>query len=949
MRIVLFWVLLTLGLVSIGHAQPVVNRPVRYDVQYRPASARYLVGHYPHFDVIYQAGTEATAFQIATELEAHRAATDSLVGRTGDPLRMPVVVNGFNDRSNGFVSPFPFRQEIEAVSLKSDALATYFPSWPAAVAPHELVHAAHADIDAGFGVGGLVRRFGPDWSRVINLTAPRGLVEGVAVYRESQLHPGAGRLHAPTATMKYRAAMLSDAPWSLTQMLEAPAYTRPFDRHYLGGGQAYAYLTAREDRSAEPSFFHQATRLHHRFPLLGFGVGLWYGTGTPPWALGDSMQADLVARVRQRQASGEPFTHPDVIDGAPGLEYRRPHWVSDSTLVAHAEGYNVRPGFYAVDVASGRRRLISTQRITEDGVTTLSRDTTGLYFSRYVPDPFVLQAFQAEVHRLDLADGTVQQLTSGGRAHAPVEAPGGPVWALRNEGAYNQWGRVQSDGTVEPITTLPKVQIVQVAPSPNGRTVAVLINEDGIVRLYRATLPENGTVRLVPWLGMVGGVIYDVSWGPQGRYLLFTSDAEGTANVYALDAAHDHVRRLTHVPFGALAPSVSPDGKTLAFVNYRHERFDLVRIPFRPDRGVSVSAATLLRPGERGWEGLPRRGTDSQAARPPARISQYRPVTRLAPRLVYPMLDYDIERDGEPLGVKVGVGVAGADPLKQWAYSAEGYYQAHRLWGRALLQSGRYLARPSATIYNEPTSISRRRAIEERGVELSVRAPLTLDRNVALTQALFQVGSAVQQARLIDEEGQVLTAFEAQWVLRPAAVFGYRVEANLRDLMPSRGVVLRSSAEVDAWSSSGARRGWRASARMYLPFLERYNTGMSLYGRLLTQNRSSVLSANPVLPRGYVGEGLGLPQGTFGLLGAEVVQPITFIDDGWTTIPIYLKSLYTYGFAEALWYTSHPQERLSALGMGLGLRFRFFYAFDFDARIGAAFRPSSNDIRLINR
>jgi hypothetical protein len=453
----------------------------------------------------------------------------------------------------------------------------------------------------------------------------------------------------------------------------------------------------------------------------------------------------------------------------------------------------------------------------------------------------------------------------------------------------------------------------------------------------------------MPWLGMTEGVIYDVSWSPNGRHVVFTSDAGGTANIYAMDTAHGHVRRLTHVPFGAKAPSVSPDGATLAFVNYRHERFELVHTPFRPALGVPVPAAALLRPGERNWDGLRQWPADPQAVRPPDRISRYQPVTRLTPRLVYPTLDYDFGQDGEPLGIKVGVGVAGVDPLKQWGYTTEGYYQAGRLWGAVLLQSGQYLARPRVTIYNEPTEVGRRRAIEERGIELSTRVPITLERNAALTQALFQVGSAIQQARLLDEKGQALTAFETQWVLRPAAVFGYRVEANLRDLIPNRGIVLRSAAEVDVWSNGASRRGWRLSGRAYLPFLARHNTGISLYGRLLLQNRSSVLGPNPVLPRGYLGEGRGLSQGTFGLVGTEVVQPITFIDDGWTTIPIYLKSLYTYGFAEALWYTSGPQERLSAIGAGLGLRFRLFYVFDVDARIGAAFRPASNDFRLIGR
>ncbi len=946
MRTIVLTLALSLCQVLSLHGQSVVTRSALYDVQYRPAEARYLVGHYPHFDIIYQEGTATTAFQIAAELETHLAATDSLVGRSGSPLHMPVVVNGFNDRSNGFVSPFPFRQEIEAASIKTDALTTYFPSWPAAVAPHELVHAAHADLNAGVGLGGLVRLFGPDWSRVINLTAPRGLIEGVAVYRESQLYPRAGRLHAPVATMKYRAAMLSDEPWSLTQMLEAPSYTRPFDRHYVGGGQAFAYLQARDSTSTTP-FFHRTTRFHHRFPLLGFGAGLWYGTGTPPWRLADAMRADLVAEERRRQEARRPFTQPTLIDGAPGLTYRRPHWINDSTLVAHAEGYNVRPGFYTVDAASGRRTLLSAQRITEDYVTTLNRDTSALYFSRYVPDPFVLEEFKAEVHRLALEAGSVRQITSGGRAHAPVEAPDGRVWALPNDGAYNQWGAVQADGTVNPLTALSGVRIEQVMPSPDGRTVAVLLNEEGAQRLYRAAVPEGGRPRLVPWLGLTEGAIYDMTWGPEGRYLVFAADIDSPANIYVLDTVQDRVRQLTNVAFGALEPTVSPDGTRLAFVRYRHERFDLVRIPFEPERGTPLPPAKRLRPGEQGWTAPSQRASAPLTSRAPDRITPYRPSSRLAPRLVYPTFDYDADQGGAPLGLKVGVAAASADPLQQWAYRGEAFYRANRLWGSASVQSGKYLMRPRLSIYNEPSVIRRGRAIAERGIELSGSAPITFERNAALTQLRVQLGSALQQARLIDGSGQPRSSYTTQWVLRPAAVLGYRLEANLRDLIPNRGLIVRSVAEVDGWSSSSARHGWRASARTYLPFLARYNTGISLHGRLLTQNRPSVLSADAVLPRGYTGR--GLPGGTFGALGADVLQPLLFVDDGWTAVPLYMKSLYAYGFGEALWGVPSREAPLSAFGAGLGIRFRFFYVLDFDVRIGAAIRPADNDVHVVYR
>ena len=93
-----------------------------YGVTYRPDDVEYRVAEGEHFDMIYQVGTEDAAWRIRRSLRESRAGTDRLVGLTPRPIDMPVVVDGFSDRSNGFVTPFPFKQEIEAPSLRNDPL-----------------------------------------------------------------------------------------------------------------------------------------------------------------------------------------------------------------------------------------------------------------------------------------------------------------------------------------------------------------------------------------------------------------------------------------------------------------------------------------------------------------------------------------------------------------------------------------------------------------------------------------------------------------------------------------------------------------------------------------------------------------------------------------------------------------------------------------------------------
>ncbi|HEX9660046.1 MAG TPA: hypothetical protein VGA18_07070 [Rhodothermales bacterium] len=164
-----------------------------YGVVYRPSNVKYDVISSEHFDVIYQRGLDSLAVRVAEVAEdAYPAAVREAGLRR--PLHMPIVINGYNDASNGLVSPLPFRMEIDAAPIKGKILNPRNEDWIAEVVPHELAHAAQAEIRGGFGVGDFVRLFSPDLARAINLGVPRGVTEGFAVSHESR-DPGLGRLN----------------------------------------------------------------------------------------------------------------------------------------------------------------------------------------------------------------------------------------------------------------------------------------------------------------------------------------------------------------------------------------------------------------------------------------------------------------------------------------------------------------------------------------------------------------------------------------------------------------------------------------------------------------------------------------------------------------------------------------------------------------------------------
>jgi hypothetical protein len=275
------------------------------------------------------------------------------------------------------------------------------------------------------------------------------------------------------------------------------------------------------------------------------------------------------------------------------------------------------------------------------------------------------------------------------------------------------------------------------------------------------------------------------------------------------------------------------------------------------------------------------------------------------------------------------------------------------------VQSGRWRLRPSLTVFNTPETVpvaledspeSARVGFEERGVSLDTRLPIRLQSNVYQSVAALSLGAEYRQTRFF---GDVVDGGQTPWrdrvTLSPRAAWGHRVQQNPRDLVPNRGLILRSSAEVDVWTDNiSPSRAFIGTADVYLPLALRSHTGVRLGAGLLAQNEGSVVGTSQFVPRGY--EDVALGSGSFLRVGAEVTHPLWYVDDGSTLIPFYAKALYGYGFGQTLAPVgSGAGGTRSALGAGIGLQFRFFYVLNFDLRLGAAFRVEPQDTEAVWR
>ena len=565
-----------------GSQVPSLSAQSFYNVIYRPAGVTYRVLNTAHFDVIFQGDQERLAREMAYALESSYEGAKAVVGLRRR-LHMPVVMNAFNDIGNGYVTPAPFRMEVEGRALKGKVLSPVQSSWFDEVIPHELVHAMHAQVWSEFAWGELLSILSPDWGRILNFSVPPGIAEGYAVYHESALvgpdSLAPGRLNFSMAAMEFRAAVLSERPWRLMQLLDAPQYTKPFDRFYMGGGSLARYLA----QATDSTFFHRSIRFYNRWPFFGFGAALWYGTKTPPWQIGKAFQEAMLAEEQARLQSMGSLTTPEFLAQGLGLEGRRPRWLDNQTLLFYQSGYNVRPGFYKLDIHTRQQTPVAYHRVTEDYYYSLNADRTIAWFARYKPALTNDIQAQSDLYTLDIASGHVQKTTHKARVYAPTVVDSSETWALRNKGQFNQWVSVLDDGHIRVLTPFEQATFKEIVPSPNGKTVAVLLNIKGRQGMFRIDKwLADRPVQFTPWVLFKGASVYDPSWSSDGRYMVFAADPGGIANIFSLDTQTNQVFQLTNVPFGALEPSLSPDGQTLAYVHYEHEEYRIAENSVQP-------------------------------------------------------------------------------------------------------------------------------------------------------------------------------------------------------------------------------------------------------------------------------------------------------------------------------------------------------------------------------
>lgn len=932
-----------------------------YPTQYRPPSQHWQYLQTPHFKIVFPADADTSALQMGQLLEQQYGKVQNLVG--GSLSNFPVILNGYNDRSNGFVTPLHFRSEIELPPIKGKYLNPRTGNWLENVAPHELVHAMQFSNLSDYNLPRLVSLFSPDMARTFHSAIPLGVLEGIAVQHETEsVAPGGGRGNYPFFTNQFDAVFKSNSRWSMGQQVQISSRTRPFGRHYIGGYEFTAWM----HEEYGPETTRDALDFYMDFPFLGYGVALRHATGLWPGQLYNRFEDQHQRQLREKnESAGQAATIPIPLDGR---EIRRPKWLSDSKLIFYGSFYNARAGFYSYDLANNDLKRLITTNTVGDYRYALSRDQSELVYSYYESSPIYDNTAKTELVRYEFSSGKSRQLTQNGRLYAPFFS-GDSLLSLQTRPASSQLVSV-TPGASPPITKILSLgddEIKAVAANPRTHQLAVIVNKRGIQGLWitdRSNLKSD--LQGAPDIVFNSGSVFDPQWHPAGNKLLFSSDFSGTYQLYEYDLENSSVTRLTDEAFNAFEGSYSPDGNRIAFVRQvKNER--LPAVMNRTDFLNKQLDPTV-------WQPAPSQNKKMQHPMVPDSIVDQSAgwetgdytsgLGWLKPRTVAPFFEEISNRDVYQLGLALHSN----NLLANQSYSADVSYLEDRGWYDLAYRNTSFYPGFKLRLFSQPSYLSY--VAQESGPagtllresqNLALSVPLRVRLNQNIYSSSFFIEPEIRRARtrLFDLQNMDnVSDFASSTVGNIYAQFNYRLQQNIRDLQPNTGIILYSEVEHYLTSdelifpvtngnnlqlSLKDATALRGGIYAYLSPLRRWNQSLRLGLHGLTQ--SDFVFDNQSLVSDAFTEPVLSQSNNMVSFDARYTIPLTFVDNGGFLVPLYLSDLYLVAFSNTVTdptLSDWQEATRSVFGLGIRAQFRVSNL-AFDLGIGYGFEPSRNN------
>ena len=502
-----------------------------------------------HFAVHYAEEQRAEARMVAAVAEKLWPRTTRIL-RWEPKDRTQIVILDSADFSNGFATPVPFNLSGIFLSPPDDGELLQNREWLELVLSHELFHIVHLDKARGAPLA-LRNVFGRFPLLFPNIVQPTWIIEGLAVYAETDVARGYGRLE----NTHFEGMMRAEVARGLRSLAELNADGRgfPLNRNYLYGGYFFAFLRERYGEHAVTAFVENYSNNILWAPVdsnprratdrtmseLWPEFEEWLHARFAPKNLEAPQEGEILAKAwtifsptlspggERWYAQGDGYTLPRLMRRSRDGKAEAVREVEQDTRIAAMGGeavllsqfeicdnYNLYYDLYRVDAGGSRKRLTDCGR---------NRFSAPLDDGRIV----VIRVLKggAEVVLLDPSGKPLRTLyrAVAGESLTGLAAKGDAVvvTSLRGE----QWSLVEVGGA-EPVVLVSDSAIKHSPRFGNSADEVFFIADYG--KVYNVWSVRRGSRSLSRWTRSLNG-IRETSAPVDGELLLVSIEADGDA------------------------------------------------------------------------------------------------------------------------------------------------------------------------------------------------------------------------------------------------------------------------------------------------------------------------------------------------------------------------------------------------------------------------------------
>lgn len=490
-----------------------------------------------HFRVNYRSAWRAQAERVVQAAErAYPRVTQALAWEPRG--RTEILLIDQYDLANGYSTPLPYNIIGVFLAPPDEGELLDNSDWLDLLLTHEFTHTVHLDkVRAVPGV--LQSIFGRQPFLFPNIFEPGWVVEGLAVYNESDPATGRGRLLGPV----FEAWLRAEAKRGFLSLREINADGRalPASKAYLYGAYFYEFVARRYGADAIYKMVDRYSGNPPFWPRLH--TNPYNATGKTMDVLWDEFLADLALQVRSR--SQALTLQPEVA----GERLAGPLFGVGSVAAL--------PGGATLAVLDDGLHHAKLVKFAADGQQSTLGDVNRAAELDVAPDGQVLVAqpdvcnwryLAFDLYRMQ-PDGELKQLTHCARLRHAVQAGSG-IAALQQGAGRTRLVWLDAAGQQQRVLWEPpaEVTLIDLAASPDGKQLSVVSKRAGDWRVQAFDLAQpDAEPRL---LFSHDAPLHGLKHGAAG--LEFIAVRDGVFNVWRLEGdawvklSHSHTRVVSH-------------------------------------------------------------------------------------------------------------------------------------------------------------------------------------------------------------------------------------------------------------------------------------------------------------------------------------------------------------------------------------------------------------------